>query len=106
MKSNNHTNGGPSYSQYPRGDQRAFHNQDQEVQSIEDEDLADAPGDEDDMGNQDQPMDRGMLDPHLREDNNGEVDGEGAVGGRMLVGLREYDGAGGGGEGGGMELGR
>lgn len=104
---NNHTNGTPSYSQYPRGDQRPFHNEDHEVPSDEDEDLADAPGDEDDMGNQNPPMDRGMLDPHLRDGNgNGEVDGEGAVGGRMLMGLMEYDGAGGPGEGGGMDIGR
>jgi type II secretory pathway pseudopilin PulG len=107
MTNNNHTNGGPSYSQYPRGgDQRTPHNEDHEVQSDEDEDLADAPGDEDDMGNQNPPMDRGMLDPHLRdEDGSGEMGEEGAVGGRMLMGLREYEVTGGG-EGAGMDMGR
>ena len=56
--------------------------------SDEDEDLADAPGD-DDITEQQQPlgMDKGMLDPNLRDgDGTGGMDGEG---GRMLIGLRE-----------------
>jgi len=76
----------------------------------EDLDLADAPGDEDDQ--QQGEMDTGMLDPDLRDKDTvmkggGEGGGRGEyAGGRMLMGLREYEGIGlgnGGGErGGGM----
>ena len=105
----NHTNGAPSYSQYSHGDeQRPFDNGDDQARSGEDEDLVDAPGDEDDMGNENTPMDRGMLDPNLRDgDPILDIDGEGEVGGRMLMGLREYDNAGGGaGIVAGMDVGR
>ena len=58
----------------------------QDQASDEDEDLVDAPGD-DDTSDQQQPlgMDKGMLDPNLR-DGEGDLDGEG---GRVLMGLRE-----------------
>ncbi|MCJ1379643.1 hypothetical protein MMC17_002745 [Xylographa soralifera] len=69
---------------------------------VSDDDLMDAPGDEDDdLGQARMPtatMDRGMLDPKLRDQGADEVmqgiedDGEGFVGGRLLAGLREYEG--------------
>lgn len=69
---------------------------------ISDDDLMDAPGDEDDelSGQVRAPtasMDRRMLDPKLREQGDEimqgiEGDGEGFVGGRLLAGLREYEG--------------
>jgi len=69
---------------------------------ISDDDLIDAPGDEDDeLGGQVRAptasMDRRMLDPKLREQGDEimqgiEGDGEGFVGGRLLAGLREYEG--------------
>ena len=71
-------------------------------QGVSDDDLMDAPGDEDDdLGQARMPtatMDRGMLDPKLRDQGADEVmqgiedDGEGFVGGRLLAGLREYEG--------------
>ena len=89
----NHTNGNLSYPQPHRGDQRPHHNADHDPESDEDEELADAPGEEDvlDQG-QNQ---RQVLDPHLRGggDDVGEkidMDGERHAGGRMLMGLREY----------------
>ena len=82
---------------------------------VEDEDLADAPCDEDELGDGANGvvaavggvMERGMLDPDLRgeegvkglgmrgggqeEEEEEEEGGEGfVVGGRMLMGLREY----------------
>lgn len=67
-----------------------------------DDDLMDAPGDEDDeIGQHRVPtaaMDRGMIDPKLRDAGQDEVmqgiegDGDGFVGGRLLAGLREYEG--------------
>ncbi len=75
--------------QYPPAPQRDDHQQpdkEQDQASDEDEDLADAPGD-DDISEQQQQlgMDKGMLDPNLR-DVDGDIDGEG---GRVLMGLRE-----------------
>lgn len=64
----------------------------------DDLDLADAPGDEDDQ--QHGELDRGMLDPDLRDKDTvmkggGDAEGRGEyVGGRMLMGLREYEGIG------------
>lgn len=63
-------------------EKQSHENNDERPPSDEDEDLADAPGDEDDMA-----MEKGVLDPSLRAN---EVDGEGQAGGRMLLGLREY----------------
>ncbi len=68
--------------------------------SNEDLDLADAPGDDDDQ--QPEELDREMLDPDLRDKHSvmkgGGGDGDGGqveyAGGRMLMGLREYDGVG------------
>ena len=68
----------------------------------EDEDLADAPGDEDDL-DQANGIDKSMLDPTLRQS---DIDGERQAGGRMLLGLREYDGPGGGNGHGAMDFGR
>ena len=71
--------------------QRGDHQQpdhEQDPASDEDEDLADAPGD-DDLSEQQQQlgMDKGMLDPDLRDGGGTEdMDGEG---GRVLMGLRE-----------------
>ena len=69
---------------------------------VSDDDLMDAPGDEDDdLGQARMPtatMDRGMLDPKLRDQGADEVmqgiedDGEGFVGGRLLAGLRDFEG--------------
>ena len=99
------SNGNAAFAQFrARGDQRPHHNDDPEAPSDEDEDLADAPGDEEELDhehNQHQHIDKGMLDPHLRdEDGSGEADGEGHAGGRMLMGLREYNAS----EGGGMDM--
>ena len=90
----NHMNG---HHQYPPPPQRDEHQQpgnEQDQASDEDEDLADAPGDDDISEPQHQlGLDKGMLDPHLRdEDGVEDMDGEG---GRVLMGLRET-----------MELGR
>lgn len=70
------------------------HRQDKEHDppSDDDEDLADAPGDEDTFGQeQELEMERGVLDPDLRggerSGGGGDVDGEG---GRMLMGLRDH----------------
>ena len=72
------------------------------LDAIDDDDLMDAPGDEDDDLGPPRvptaPMDRGMLDPKLREHGPDEVmqgiegDGDEFVGGRLLSGLREYSG--------------
>ena len=75
--------------QYPpplqRDDQQQPDNE-QDQASDEDEDLADAPGDDDTSEQQHElGMDKGMLDPNLR-DGDGDMDGEG---GRVLMGLRE-----------------
>ncbi|MCJ1474176.1 hypothetical protein MMC13_002834 [Lambiella insularis] len=88
--SGHHLNGLSSYDQHPsNGDPL-------------DDDLIDAPGDEDDeLGQQRMPtaaMDRGMLDPKLRGPGQDEVmqgiesDGDGYVGGRLLADLHEYGG--------------
>ena len=79
-----------------------------------DDGLADAPGEEDEdlhLQGRGSVMDRGMLDPKLRDggasdgvmegiegvDGEGDTDGdggtEGFVGGRVLIGLRDYTGA-------------
>jgi len=86
-----HTNGSP-YTQQQRPDQQPQQDNHTEQSSDEDEDLADAPGDEDDLGQQ-SAMDKDVLDPSLA---NADLDGEGQAGGRMLMGLREYDRTGGG----------
>ena len=83
-----HMNGHHRYLPPPqRGDhQQPDHEPD--PASDEDEDLADAPGD-DDISEQQQQlgMDKGMLDPDLRDGGGTEdMDGEG---GRVLMGLRE-----------------
>ncbi|MCJ1402541.1 hypothetical protein MMC11_005761 [Xylographa trunciseda] len=92
----NQVNGMSSYNQPSSNGDPLAH------QGISDDDLMDAPGDEDDdLGQTRMPtatMDRGMLDPKLRDQGADEVmqgiegDGEGFVGGRLLAGLREYGG--------------
>lgn len=89
---NSNKSNGSAYPQAYRDDQRKHTNIDAEPPSDEDEDLADAPGDEDDL-DQHRGMNKDVLDPSLRD---GEADGEGQADGRMLMGLREYDGSGGG----------
>ena len=89
-------NGISSYGHQPLNGHPLAH------QEVSDDDLMDAPGDEDDdLGQARMPtatMDRGMLDPKLRDQGPDEVmqgiedDGEGFVGGRLLAGLREYEG--------------
>lgn len=98
---NNHTNGSV-YAPTHRSDQRNHYNDGAGPPSDEDEDLADAPGDEDDL-NQHRRTDKDILDPSLRD---GEADGEGQSGGRMLMGLREYAGTGTGSGNEGMDMGR
>lgn len=86
----NHMNGTYQYPPPLQRDQQQQQQQqpdnEQDQASDEDEDLVDAPGD-DDISDQQQPlgMDKGMLDPNLR-DGDGDLDGEG---GRVLMGLRE-----------------
>ena len=84
----NHINGTHPYPPpFQRDDHQQPHNE-QDQASDEDEDLADAPGD-DDISEQQQQlgMDKGMLDPNLRDGGGaGDMDGEG---GRVLMGLRE-----------------
>ena len=103
----NHTNGNSTFAQFrARGDQQPYHNDDPEAPSDEDEDLADAPGDEEELDqqhNQHQTIGKGMLDPHLRDGNG---DGEGHAGGGMLMGIREYNASEGVGEGSTMDMGR
>jgi hypothetical protein len=95
-ESTNHRNGLPSYLQQTLngdGDMNA-HN------GLSEDDLIDAPGDEDDeIGGQVRApmaaMDRRMLDPKLRDEGDEvmqgiEGDGDGYVGGRLLAELREY----------------
>lgn len=85
---NNHMNGTHQYPPPPQRDHHQQPDNEQEQASDEDEDLADAPGD-DDISEQQQQlgMDKGMLDPNLRDgDGIGDIDGEG---GRVLMGLRE-----------------
>ena len=87
-------NGVSPYAHQPTNGDPSAH------QGPSDDDLMDAPGDEDDdLPDQGRaptaPMDRGMLDPKLREPGDEvmqgiEGDGEGFVGGRLLAGLREY----------------
>lgn len=104
-------NGTSSYSQPHRNDQRVRRNNAQTAErdhSDDDEDLADALGDDDEempVSNHmtsDALMDRRVLDPDLRdrpdtamkgaEGTAREAEGEGYAGGRMLMGLREYEG--------------
>lgn len=86
---NNHMNGHHQYPPPPqRGDRQQPDNEPDQA-SDEDEDLADAPGDDDTSEQQQQlGMDRGMLDPNLREDGDGAEDTDGE-GGRVLMGLKE-----------------
>lgn len=93
----NHTNGS-AYAHTHRGDRRDRYNDGAEPPSDEDEDLADAPGDEDDLDPHHR-MNKDILDPNLRD---GETDGNGQAGGRILMESREYDENGG--ENGGMDL--
>lgn len=96
--SSHHTNGLSPYTHQPSNGNLQLHSQ-----GISDDDLMDAPGDEDDdlSGQVRAPtasMDRRMLDPKLRDQGDEimqgiEGDGEGFVGGRLLAGLREYEGA-------------
>lgn len=105
------TNGTSSYPQPHRNDQRVRRNNAQTAEhdhSDDDEDLADALGDDDEempvpnhMAS-DALIDRRVLDPDLRDrpdtamkgaDGTArDADGEGYAGGRMLMGLREYEG--------------
>ncbi|MCJ1395263.1 hypothetical protein MMC18_008147 [Xylographa bjoerkii] len=96
MTASNQLNGMSSYNQpSSNGDPPTN-------RGVSDDDLMDAPGDEDDdLGQARMPtatIDRGMLDPKLRDQGADEVmqgiegDGEGFVGGRLLAGLREYEG--------------
>ena len=90
----NHTNGNVPFAQFQHDSQRPYSNEGQAVSSDEDEDLADAPGDEEDL-DQDHTrhrgLEKGMLDPNLRGDNSvRETNNEGHNGGQMLMGLREY----------------
>lgn len=81
-------NGTHHYPPPPQRDNQQQPEDEQDQASDEDEDLADAPGD-DDISEQQQQlgMDKGMLDPNLR-DGDGTVDMDGE-GGRVLMGLRE-----------------
>ena len=99
----NHQSNGVAYPQQKRPDPQFSHRDGGEHHpDNDDEDLVDAPGDEDDLG-QDDGMEKDVLDPSLRDaDADGDVDGE--AGGRMLMGLREYDGPGVG--NGAMDIGR
>lgn len=104
------TNGTSSYPQAHRNDQRVRRTNAQAAEhdhSDDDEDLADALGDDDEemsVSNHmtsDALMDRRVLDPDLRdrpdtamkgaEGTARDADGEGYAGGRMLMGLRDYD---------------
>ena len=87
----NHTNGNSYAAQRQQSgpDRHPNYGNDAENPSDEDEDLADAPGDEDDLA-QPNAMEKGMLDPSLE---SAHLDGEGQAGGRMLMGLREYTGS-------------
>ena len=87
-----HVNGHHHYPPPPQRDgqqQRQQPDHEQDQISDEDEDLADAPGD-DDISEQQQHqlgMDKGVLDPNLRDgDGIDDLDGEG---GRVLMELRE-----------------
>ncbi len=86
--SNDHMNGTHQYPPPPQRDDHQQPGNEQDQASDEDEDLADAPGD-DDISEQQQQlgMDKGMLDPNLRDGDGAEdMDGEG---GRVLMELRE-----------------
>ena len=89
------------YAPHQPLDQPHGHSNGAEPLSDGDEDLADAPGDEDDV-EQHNGIDKDVLVyPNLRE---GDLDGEGQAGGRMLMGFREYA-AGSGGRNGSMDMG-
>lgn len=82
----NHMNGTFQYPPPLQRDDQQQPDNEQDQASDEDEDLADAPGDDDTSEQQHElGMDKGMLDPNLR-DGDGDMDGEG---GRVLMGLRE-----------------
>lgn len=107
------TNGTSSYLPTHANDMRIRRNNAQNTkQDHSDEDLADAPGDDDDDDDDDEVpvqnntaseavMDRRVIDPDLRDrpdtvmkgvdTDTRNVDGEGYVGGRVLVGLREFE---------------
>ena len=84
----NHMNGTHQYPPPPQRDDQQRLDNEADQASDEDEDLADAPGDDDIPEQQEQlGMDKGVLDPHLRDgDGTGDMDGEG---GRVLMELRE-----------------
>ena len=85
---NNHMNGHHHYPPPPQRDDHPQPDNEQDQASDEDEDLADAPGDDDICEQQQQlGMEKGMLDPTLRDgDGVEDMDGEG---GRVLMGLKE-----------------
>ena len=102
------TNGTSSYLQSHRNDPRIHHNNVQNTKPDQsDEDLADAPCDDDDevpaQNNtaSEAMMDRRAIDPDLRDradtamkgtdTDTRNADGEGYAGGRVLMGLREYE---------------
>lgn len=102
------TNGTSSYLQSHRPDQRIRHNNAQITKPDQsDEDLVDAPCDDDDdvpaQNNtaSDTMMDRRVIDPDLSDrpdtamkgadTDTRNADGEGYAGGRVLMGLREYE---------------
>lgn len=81
-------NGTHQYPPPPQRDNQQQPDNEQDQVFDEDEDLADAPGDDDTSEQQQQlGMDKGMLDPNLR-DGDGAVDMDGE-GGRVLMDLRE-----------------
>ena len=84
-----HMNGHHHYPPPPQRDDQPQPDHEQDQVSDEDEDLADAPGDDDISEQQQQQlgMDKGVLDPNLRDgDGVEDLDGEG---GRVLMELRE-----------------
>jgi len=101
------SNGAPAIDRRGGGQGHSHEgNQDDERDDDDDGDMDDAPGDEDDVpADQDRVqqtlMDREVLDPHLRDqdgemvmdgiEGNGGVGSDGFDGGRMLMGLRDYE---------------
>ena len=83
---NKHMNGSHQYRLPSQRDDHQQPDKEPDQASDEDEDLADAPGDDDIPEPQQQlGLDKGMLDPNLR-DGDGVIVGEG---GRVLTGLRD-----------------
>ena len=87
--SHHHMNGHHQCPPPPQRDDHQPRDNELDQASDEDEDLADAPGDDDISEQQQQQlgMDKGMLDPNLRDGDGAEdMNGEG---GRVLMGLKE-----------------